>query len=131
MAVYPSQFGHTDRFENATLEEIEAFLDSNSVPEGWLDDLDPPKKKLKLSLKSSKSRFASVDEQKFTDSAKGVVPGNTKKCNSWAEKTFLAWVEERNKARPVPVDHARNMYTFSRWEPILYNLLYYAWTHPP
>ena len=58
---------HTDRFENATLEEIEAFLDPNSVPERWLDDLDPPNKKLKLSqviqVKSSKSRFASVDEQ--------------------------------------------------------------------
>ena len=95
---------HTEKFENATLEEVEAFLDESFLPEGWLD---PPKKKLKLSLKS-KSRFASpTDKEKFSEAAKGVVPENTKKNNSWAEKTFLAWVEERNKAvpeDPVPID---------------------------
>ena len=40
------------RFENASLEAIEATLDPNFVPEGWLDPLPltPLKKKLKLSL---------------------------------------------------------------------------------
>ena len=35
--------------ENATVEEIEAGLDPDFVPEGWLD-LPTPPKKLKLSL---------------------------------------------------------------------------------
>ena len=46
-------------------------------------------------------------KEKFSEAAKGVVPENTKKNNSWVEKTFLAWVEERNKAvpeDPVPID---------------------------
>ena len=42
-------------FENATLEEIEARLDPNFVPEGWLDPPTPPKKKLKLSLNRKKT----------------------------------------------------------------------------
>ena len=96
---------HTERFENATLKEVEALnLADSFLPEGWLD---PPKKKLKFSLKS-KSRFASpTDKEKFSEAAKGVVPENTKKNNSWAEKTFLVWIEERNKAvpeDPVPID---------------------------
>ena len=58
---------HTDKFENTNLEEIEAFIDPNFVPEGWLDPR-PAKKKLKL---SNKSRFASpVDDQKFSEAAK-------------------------------------------------------------
>ena len=57
---------HTDKFENATLEEIEALFDRNFFPEGWLDPR-PPKKKLKLSVKS---RFASpADDQKFSEAA--------------------------------------------------------------
>ena len=57
---------HTDKFEKTTLEEIEALFDPNFVPEGWLDPR-PPKKKLKLSVKS---RFASpADDQKFSEAA--------------------------------------------------------------
>ena len=41
-------------FENASLEANEATLDLNFVPEGWLDPLTPPKKKLKLLLNKKK-----------------------------------------------------------------------------
>ena len=72
----------------------------------------PPSKKLKLSLPKKKkalqeatntetSRFASpVSEEAFERAAKGVVPHNTSKNNLWAERTFNAWMEERNKANP-------------------------------
>ena len=35
-------------FENASLEDIESFLDPSFVPEGWLESPSPPKKKLKV-----------------------------------------------------------------------------------
>ena len=105
-------------FENATLEEIEIRLDPNFVPEGWLDPPTPPKK-LKLSLNRKKtastselsalkaSRFAApVSQEEVKEAAIGVVPLNTKN-NAWAERTFDAWVQERNKLRPgdpVPTD---------------------------
>ena len=76
---------------NATLEEIEAGLHPDFVPEGWLDPPTPPKKKLKLSLAKKKtectselsaskaSRFATqVSEKEVNEAAKGVVPTNTK-----------------------------------------------------
>ena len=44
------------RFENASLEAVEATLGSNFMPEGWLDPLTPPTKKLKLSLNNKKPR---------------------------------------------------------------------------
>ena len=47
-------------FENATLEEIEARLDPDFVPEGWRDPPTPPKKKLKLSLNKKKTASASI-----------------------------------------------------------------------
>ena len=87
--------------ENATLEEIEAGLDPDFVPEGWLDLHTPPKKKLKLSLAKKTectselsalkaSRFATpVSEKKVNEAAKGVVPTNTKKNNAWAERTVI------------------------------------------
>ena len=78
------------------------------------------KKKLKLSLNKKKpasaselpsqkaSRFAApVSEEEVEEAGKGVVPSNTKKNNAWAERTFDAWVEERNKLMPgdpVPTD---------------------------
>ena len=94
--------------ENATLEEIEAGLDP---PEGWLDPPTPPKKKTECTseLSASKaSRFAApVSEKEVNEAAKGVVPTNTKKNNAWAERTFDAWVQERNQLMPldpVPTD---------------------------
>ena len=90
------------------------------MPEGWLDPPTPPKKKLKLSLNRKKtvstselstlkaSRFAApVSEEEVKEAAKGVVPSNTKKNNAWAERSFDAWVQERNKLMPgdpVPTD---------------------------
>ena len=52
------------QFSNVSLEAIEATLNLNFVPEGWLDPLTPPKKKLKLSLnkKKIKSNLFSVQE---------------------------------------------------------------------
>ena len=77
-------------------------------------------KKLKLSLNKKKpasaselpapkaSRFAApVFEEEVEEARKGVVPSNTKKNKAWAERTFDAWVEERNKLMPgdpVPTD---------------------------
>ena len=43
------------QFSNVSLEAIEATLNLNFVPEGWLDPLTPPKKKLKLSLNRKKN----------------------------------------------------------------------------
>ena len=37
------------------LKEIEALLDPEFVPEGWLDPSTPPKKKVKLSLAKKKT----------------------------------------------------------------------------
>ena len=107
-------------FENTTLEEIKARLDPNFVPEGWLDPPNSSKKKLKLSLNRKKtastselstlkvSRFAApVSEEEVKEAAKGMVSSNTKKNNAWAERTFDAWVQERNKLMPgdpVPTD---------------------------
>ena len=98
--------------ENATLDEIEAGLDL--VPEGWLDPPTSPKKKLKLSLAKKKTectselsalkanRFATpVSEKEVNEAAKGVAPTNTKKNNAWAERTFDAWVQERNQLMPL------------------------------
>ena len=83
-----------------TQEDIDAFLDPDFVPEGWLDP--PSKKKPKMSLKkASTSRFASVSVEKYTEAAKGT------KNNVWAERTFHAWAEERNRkmpSDPVPSD---------------------------
>ena len=89
--------------ENATLEEIEAGLDPDFVPEGWLYPPTPPKKKLKLSLAKKKTECTSelstskasvfatlVSEKEVNEAAKGVVPTNTKKNNAWAERTFDA-----------------------------------------
>ena len=85
---------HTERFENASLEKVEALLDESFVPEGWLD---PPKKKIKLSLKS-KSRFASpTDKEKFSEGAKGVVPENTKKITHGQRKPFLRGLKRETK----------------------------------
>ena len=35
------------------------------------------------------------------EATKGVVPTNTKKNNAWAERTFDAWVQERNQLMPL------------------------------
>ena len=90
--------------ENATLDEIEAGLDPDFVPEGWLDPPTPPKKKLKLSLAkktectselsaSKASRFATpVSEKEVNEASKGVVPTNTKH-NAWAERCLGAGVK--------------------------------------
>ena len=68
------------KIESMELEELEAYLDPSFLPEGWLDkELSAPKKKLKLSLSSKKSRFAApVTTEKLCDAAKGVIPDNTK-----------------------------------------------------
>ena len=92
--------------EDKTPEEVKASLDPGFVPLGWLDSEPPPRKKLKLSknkvcqeeIVPSYSRFADPVE-----AAKGVVPSDTKKNNSWAERTFNAWVEQRNKVKPNSV----------------------------
>ena len=118
--IWDQMCANTLDLENATLEEIKAGLDPDFVPEGWLDPPTPPKKKLKLSLIKKKtectselsalkaSRFAtSVSEKEVNEAAKGVVPMNTKKNNAWAERTFDAWVQERNQLmplNPVPTD---------------------------
>ena len=102
--------------ENATSEKLKATLEQNFVPDGFLSSEEempkPPSKKLKLSLPKKKkalqeatntetSQFASlVSEEAFEKAAKGVVPHNTSKNNLWAERTFNAWMEERNKANP-------------------------------
>ena len=85
------------KIESMELEELEAYIDPNFFPEGWLDkEPSPPKKKLKLSLSSKKPRFAApVTSEKFRDAAKGVVPDNTNKNNAWAVKTFTAWRGEK------------------------------------
>ena len=107
--------------ENVTLEEIEAGPDPDFVPEGWLDP--PPlllrrsssyrstrrRRSLPVSYPQGKaSKFAApVSEQEVKEAAKGVVPSNTKKNNTWAERTFDAWVQERNRSMPldpVPTD---------------------------
>ena len=102
--IWDQMCANTLDLENATLEEIEAGLDP---PEGRLDPPTPPKKKLKLSLAKKKtectselstskaSRFATpVSEKEVNEAAKGVVPTNTKKNtkknNTWAERTFDA-----------------------------------------
>ena len=118
--IWDQMCANTLDLENAMLEEIEAGLDPDFVPEGWLDPPTPPKKKLKLSLAKKKtectselsaskaSRFATpVSEKEVNEAAKGVVPTNTKKNNAWAERTFDAWVQERNQLmplNPVPTD---------------------------
>ena len=115
--IWDQMCANTLDLENVTLEEIEAELDP---PEGWLDPPTPPKKKLKLSLAKKKtectselstlkgSEFATpVSEKEVNEAAKGVVPTNTKKNNAWAERTFDAWVQERNQLMPldpVPTD---------------------------
>ena len=106
-------------------------LDPNFVPDGWMEsqstpagkgsdqvlsgaDGGPPpakKKKLCLSLKKGKepaplmestSRFAPpISEVQYLEAAKGVVPVNTKKSNAWGERSFRAWVEERNRLQPL------------------------------
>ncbi len=89
--------------ENKTPEEIDALLDPDFVPPGWLDsdsespNLEPPIKKVRLSLKlkqKSTSRFAPpVSCEKLDKAAKGVVPVNTIKNNAWAERVCTAWVD--------------------------------------
>ena len=105
--IWNQMCANTLYLENATPEEIEAGLDPDFVPEGWLDPPTPPKKRLKLSLAKKKtectsepsaskaSRFATpVSEKEVNEASKGVVPTNTKKNNAWAERTFDAWVQE-------------------------------------
>ena len=100
--IWDQMCANTLDLENATLEEIEAGLDPDFVPEGWLDPPTSPKKKLKLSLAKKKtectselsaskaSRFATpVSEKEVNEAAKGVVPTNTKKNNAWAERTVI------------------------------------------
>ena len=77
-------------------------------------NLNPKKPKLLLSLKKKRQplkevtntgRFASpVTEEAYNEAGKGVVPVNTKQCNSWALRTFHAWAVERNK-RPMSPDY--------------------------
>ncbi len=78
----------------------------------------PPPKKRKLSLALNKrqplaqvqmrSRFISpVKETKVKEAAKGVIPDNTKHCNSWAVRAFNAWSRQRNERAtddPIPTD---------------------------
>ena len=96
--IWDQMYANTLDLEKVTLEEIEAGLDPDFVPEGWLDPPTPPKKKLKCTseLSTSKaSRFATpVSEKEVNEATKGVVPTNTKKNNAWAERTFDAWVQE-------------------------------------
>ena len=58
--------------------------------------LDPPKKKIELPLKSKSRLVSPTVKEKFSEATKGVVTENTKKNNSWAEKTSFTWAEERN-----------------------------------
>ena len=42
-----------------------------------------------------------MSEVHYAEAVKGVAPDNTKKCTTWGERAFRAWVEERNKALPT------------------------------
>ena len=64
---------------NTTLEEIEAGLDPNFVPEGWLDPPTPPKKKLKLSLAKKKSECTS--ELSASKASRFATPVSEKEVN--------------------------------------------------
>ena len=72
--------------------------------EEWFSDSDndvfqaPKSKKWCKSLekKSKENWFELVTEKDVEKSAKGVVPRNTEKNESWALNTFKAWISERN-----------------------------------
>ena len=112
MKIWDQMCANTLDLENATLEEIEAGLDP---PEGWLDPPPPlllrrsslAKKKTECTseLSASKAtRFTTpVSEKEVNEAANGVVPTNTKKNNTLAERTFDAWVQLM-PLDPVPTD---------------------------
>ena len=87
------------------LNSLSAEENGSSVTDG----IQPPPKKPKLSLSLKKKQqplkevtntgqFASlVTEEAYNEAGKGVVPANTKQCNSWTLRTFHAWSAERNK----------------------------------
>ena len=56
--IWDQMCANTLDLENATVEEIEAGLDPDFVPEGWLYPPTPPKK-LKLSLAKKKTECTS------------------------------------------------------------------------
>ena len=68
--------------ENATLEEIEAGLDPDFVPEGRLDPPTPPKK-LKLSL--SKKKTECTSELSASKASKFAIPVSEKEINEAAK----------------------------------------------
>ena len=53
---------------------------------------------LKKIPKSGCTRFAQLtSEEELEEKSKGVVPKNTQKDDQWALKTFMEWMEARNK----------------------------------
>ena len=104
-------------------------LDQNLFPEGWLSlsdtnstALPPLAKKKKLSLTKIRTTQCSaahfghpVSEVRYAEAAKGIVPDNTKKCTTWGERAFLAWVEERNKAFPTDLLSCRDPTIISKY----------------
>ena len=38
-----------------------------------------------------------MTKETYNEAGKGMVPANTKQCNSWALRTFHAWAAEQNK----------------------------------
>ena len=84
---------------------LPAFLVSMENKEADSNCIVPPAKKRKVSLslrkpleESNSSRFASpTKSDQLHRAAEGVVPTNTRNSTNWAVRTFLLWVEERNK----------------------------------
>ena len=78
-----------------------------------VDDEPPKRKKMRLSLrKSAEDRFRKrVTAEELSESAKGVVPINTRNFTEWALRNFRPWRENRNKSvleDHVPEDLFRN-----------------------
>lgn len=77
----------------------------NEVPTNEAHGLPAAKRrKLNLALKkplkdcNSTCRFGSPTKtDSLEKAAEGVVPANTRNSTNWPVRTFLSWVEERNK----------------------------------
>lgn len=69
------------------------------------ENKEPPKKRLRLSLKP-KERFPLVPAEDIAKSTKELVPSNTAKSNQWALRCFDQWLEQRNERseEKCPVD---------------------------
>ena len=80
------------------MEEIE----KENTPE-----LEPQRKRprLSLSLKTNRRFGKPVEREDLSEAAKGVVPDNTKRRNSWAAKNLMEWAKSRSEdvpSDPVP-----------------------------